>query len=184
VKLITKKMFILNYITIMAVALSTSLTIIDFNKNSNLYGWRVVDDVVMGGQSNGEFTINNEGHAVFSGVVSTANNGGFSSLRYRFDKLNIAKFETIKIRVRGDGNKYQFRVKPTIFNQFSYTGYFQTKTKWETIEIKLADLIPTFRGRILEMDNFEGNELEELGFLIGNKKNEEFQLIIDSIILE
>ena len=61
-------MFILNYITIMALAISTSLTIIDFNKNSNLFGWRVVNDVVMGGQSNGEFAINSEGHAVFSGT--------------------------------------------------------------------------------------------------------------------
>ena len=168
----------------MAVTLSTSLTIIDFNKNTNIIGWRVVDDVVMGGQSNGDFSINKEGHAVFSGAVSTANNGGFSSLRHRFDKLNISKFKTIKIRVKGDGNKYQFRVKPNQFNQFSYTTYFQTTTDWETIEIKLTDLIPTFRGRILEMDNFDGMELEELGFLIGNKKNEEFQLIIDSIILE
>ena len=177
-------MSFLNYITIMAVAISTSLTIIDFDENSNLFGWRVVDDVVMGGQSNGEFTINNEGHGVFNGVVSIANNGGFSSLRHRFEKLNISKFETIKIRLKGDGNTYQFRVKPSAFNQYAYTTYFQTSTDWETIEIKLADLIPTFRGRILDMDNFNGNELEELGFLIGNKKNEVFQLIIDNIILE
>jgi len=125
-------MFILNYITIMAVTISTSLTIIDFNKNSSLLEWRVIDDVVMGGQSNGEFAINNDGHAVFSGAVSTANNGGFSSLRYRFEKLNVSNFKTIKIRVKGDGNKYQFRVKPTMFNQFAYTTYFQTKTEWET----------------------------------------------------
>ncbi len=177
-------MFILNYIAIMAVTISTSLTIIDFNKNTSLIGWRVVDDVVMGGQSNGDFKINNEGHAVFSGTVSTANNGGFSSLRHRFDKLNVSKFKSIKIRVKGDGNKYQFRLKPNKFNQFSYTTYFQTTTEWETIEIKLTDLIPTFRGRILDMDNYEGKELEEIGFLIGNKKNQEFKLIIDRIILE
>lgn len=168
----------------MAVTISTSLTIINFNKNSNLFAWRVVDDAVMGGQSKGDFSLNTEGHAVFSGTVSTANNGGFSSLRHRFEKINVASFEMIKIRLKGDGNKYQFRVKPTKFNQFAYTTYFQTKTEWETIEIKLADLIPTFRGRVLDMDNYDGKELEELGLLIGNKKNQEFQLIIDSIILE
>lgn len=177
-------MFILNYIAIMAVTISTSLTIIDFNKNTNLIGWRVVDDVVMGGKSNGDFKLNNEGYAVFSGTVSTANNGGFSSLRHRFDKIDVSKFHTLKIRVKGDGNKYQFRVKPNQFNQFSYTTYFQTTTVWQTVEIKLTDLTPTFRGRVLDMDNFNGKELEELGFLIGNKKNQEFKLIIDSIILE
>ncbi len=168
----------------MAVTISTSLTIIDFNKNTSLIGWRVVDDVVMGGQSNGDFKLNNEGYAVFSGTVSIANNGGFSSLRHRFDKLNVSKFESIKIRVKGDGNTYQFRVKPNQFNQFSYTTYFQTTTEWETIEIKLTNLTPTFRGNILDMDNYNGKELEEIGFLIGNKKNQEFKLIIDRIILE
>lgn len=168
----------------MTIAISSSLTIIDFNKNSNLLGWRVVDDVVMGGRSSGEFSINNEGHAEFYGLVSTENNGGFSSLRYRFEKLDIVGFTTIKIRLKGDGKKYQFRVKPNQFNQYSYTNYFQTSAEWETIEIKLADLVPTFRGRVLDMDNYDGNELEELGFLVGNKRNETFKLIIDSIVLE
>jgi len=177
-------MFIIKYFIIMAITISTNLTIIDFNENSNLLGWRLVDDVVMGGQSNGRFNINSEGHATFYGAISTANNGGFSSLRHRFKKLDVSKFETIKIRLKGDGKKYQFRVKPNQFNQISYTTYFQTKTEWETIEIRLADLIPTFRGRTLEMENYAGNELEEIGFLIGNKKNEQFQLIIDRIILE
>lgn len=177
-------MFTLNFVLIMAITINTSLTIIDFNKNSNLFDWRVVDDIVMGGQSNSKFIINNEGHAVFYGTVSIANNGGFSLLRHRFEKLDVSKFETIKIRLKGDGKKYQFRVKPNQFNQFSYTTYFQTNNEWETIEIRLVDLIPTFRGRTLDMDNYAGNELEELGFLIGNKKNEQFQLIVDSIILE
>ena len=168
----------------MAITISTSLTIIDFNKNTSIIGWRVVDDVVMGGNSNGNFSISKEGHAVFSGAISTANNGGFSSLRHRFDKLNISNWKTIKLRLKGDGHKYQFRLKPNQFNQFSYTTYFQTTTEWETIEIKLTDLIPTFRGRILELDNFDGKELEEIGFLIGNKKNQEFKLTIESIILE
>jgi len=177
-------MVILNYFIVMTIVMSDSLTIIDFTKNSKLFGWRVVDDIVMGGQSNGKFYINNDGYAVFSGNVSLANNGGFSSLQYRMEKIDVSKYKTIKIRLKGDGKKYQFRVKPNKFNQFSYTTYFQTKSEWETIEIKLADLVPTFRGRILDMDNYAGNELEELGFLIGNKKNESFQLEIDTIILE
>lgn len=177
-------MFILNYITIMAVVICTSLTIIDFNKNSSLVGWRVVNDVVMGGRSNSSISIDIDGNAVFKGEVSLENNGGFSSLRHRFEKINVSKFKIIKIRLKGDGKKYQFRVKPSMFNQYSYINIFETTSEWQTIEIKLADLTPTFRGRKLDMPNFSGTELEELGFLIGNKKNEEFQLIIDSIILE
>jgi len=61
---------------------------------------------------------------------------------------------------------------------------FKQKLNGKLIEIKLSDLIPTFRGRLLDMENYDGNELEELGFLIGNKKDEQFELIIDNIILE
>lgn len=177
-------MFILNYIIIMTVILGGKLTIVDFNKNSTLNNWRVIDDVVMGGQSKSGITINKEGHAVFSGAVSVANNGGFSSVRNRFEKIKTSKYKKIKIRLKGDGNNYQFRVKPSMFSQYAYTVNFLTNTNWETIQIKMGELTPTFRGRFLDMDNFDGAELEELGFLIGNKKNENFKLIIDSIILE
>lgn len=37
----------------------------------------------MGGKSSGDFYINESGNGVFEGFVSLANNGGFSSVRYR-----------------------------------------------------------------------------------------------------
>ena len=59
-------------------------TIFDFSKESDLRNWRIVDDVVMGGKSDGNFYINKDGHATFSGTVSLENNGGFSSVRHWF----------------------------------------------------------------------------------------------------
>ena len=38
--------------------------------------WIVVDDVVMGGKSRGNFMINPQGKGVFEGNVSLENNGG------------------------------------------------------------------------------------------------------------
>jgi hypothetical protein len=52
------------------------------------------------------------------------------------------------------------------------------------IEISLDQLVPTFRGRELNMPNFQSIKIEELGFLIGNKKNESFKLEIDKIEIE
>ena len=43
---------------------------------------------------------------------------------------------------------------------------------------------PAFRGRTLNYPNFDKTTIEELAFLIGNKKAEDFKLIIDSITLE
>jgi hypothetical protein len=52
--------------------------------------WKVVNDDVMGGISTASFELNNEGYAEFKGTVSTANNGGFASVRYRFKAKDIA----------------------------------------------------------------------------------------------
>ena len=168
----------------MSLLLNTNHTIVDFTKNSKLHSWSIVNDVVMGGKSTSSISINTEGNAVFKGEVSLENNGGFSSLRHRFEKLDVSDFSKIKIRLKGDGKKYQFRIKPSMFNQYSYVYHFQTNGDWQTIEINLADFTPIFRGRKLDMPNFSGTELEEIGFLIGNKKQEKFELILDAIILE
>tara|TARA_R110001583_G_scaffold10179_7_gene47347 strand:- start:1888 stop:2394 length:507 start_codon:yes stop_codon:yes gene_type:complete len=168
----------------MTLIVKANYTLVKFKKDSKLLNWRVIDDVVMGGVSKSAISIDANGNAVFSGEVSLENNGGFSSLRHRFEKIDVSNFKVIKIRLKADGKKYQFRAKSSMFNQYSYISYFQTTSDWQTIEIKLANLQPAFRGRKLEMPNFPGLELEEIGFLIGNKKEEEFQLIIDSIILE
>ena len=42
---------------------------------------------------------------------------------------------------------------------------------------------PRFRGRYLNMDNYDGEEISEIAFLISNKTEEPFQLEIDIISL-
>ena len=46
----------------------------------------IVNDDVMGGVSKSNVYINDDSHCVFTGFISTANNGGFCSLRYNFEK--------------------------------------------------------------------------------------------------
>ena len=46
----------------------------DFNENTNPRDWRIIDDVVMGGISDGKFKIDENGNGVFFGRVSTENN--------------------------------------------------------------------------------------------------------------
>ena len=69
--------------------------IFDFNINSDIQNWNVVDDTVMGGRSSSQFSLNPEGFGVFEGVVSIENNGGFSSLRYRLKKTEVKNFSFI-----------------------------------------------------------------------------------------
>ena len=162
----------------------SSFIIFDFNKNSSINNWVVVDDVVMGGRSTGNFKLNKDGNGVFYGNVSLDNNGGFSSLRHGFNKLNIEKFKTLVLKIKGDGKNYQFRIKHKSSDYASYITSFSSSGEWQEIEIPINSMYPSFRGRKLDEPNFSHESVEEITFLIANKKNEDFTLIIDKIELK
>ena len=170
-------------ILFLILAMNSNL-IYDFNKNSSLKDWLIVDDGVMGGFSQGKFSIDEDGNGVFSGTVSLENNGGFSSVRHQFDKIQTTKDSKVFIRLKGDGKEYQFRIKDKSNAYYSYITIFKTSGNWETIEIKLSDLYPSFRGRKLDLPNFSSDSFEEIVFLIGNKKTESFQLVLDKIEIQ
>ena len=161
-----------------------SQIIFNFNKSSDIKNWIVIDDVVMGGKSSGSFKLNSDGYGVFLGDISLENNGGFSSVRYRFEKILINKSTKISIRIKGDGKKYQFRIKSNSGDYYSYISSFSTTGEWQEIEIPLKDMYPSFRGRKLDQPNFSNDTFEEITFLIGNKNKEKFQLLIDKIELK
>ena len=155
----------------------------DFNKENNTKEWQIIDDTVMGGRSYGKFKIDENGNGVFFGSVSTENYGGFSSVSHQMKTKDISKFSKVSIRLKGDGKNYQFRIKDNANSYYSYINTFKTSGEWETIILKWSDLYPSFRGQTLDLPNFKGDFLEEIVFLIGNKKNESFELLIDSIEL-
>ena len=160
-----------------------SHTIFDFNQKSDLNNWVVIDDVVMGGKSSGSFGLSPEGYGVFKGSISLDNNGGFSSVRYKFERKLIKDFNNIILKIKGDSKKYQFRIKSNSGDYYSYISTFSTNGDWQEIKIPLKNMYPSFRGRKLDKPIFSGDYIEEIAFLIGNKKEEKFQLLIDKIEL-
>jgi NADH dehydrogenase [ubiquinone] 1 alpha subcomplex assembly factor 1 len=157
------------------------ILLFDFNVKSNIDNWRVVDDGVMGGISSSKFFVDTSGKGVFKGSVSLENNGGFCSVQYYPKPVSLQEKKIFSIRLKGDGKKYQFRVKSKRSNYYSYIYVFQTITDWQTIEIPITELYASFRGRTIYIPNYDGASLEEIAFLVGNKKNEDFQLMIDKI---
>lgn len=158
--------------------------IFNFNTTSNIKNWIIIDDVVMGGKSNGNFKLDDDGNGMYYGEISLENNGGFSSVRYRGTPIDIKGHTKIVLRIKGDGKRYQFRIKESTQQRHSYVTYIETSGDWETIEINLKDLYPKFRGRTLDIPNFSGETITELGFLFGNKKAEGFKLLVDFIELQ
>lgn len=155
----------------------------DFNNDTDPTTWRVVDDVVMGGRSDGHFKINGAGNGLFYGEVSLENNGGFSSVRHRFKPKQVSDYTHCVIRVKGDGHRYQLRFKSSLNDAHSYIYYFTTTGEWEEITVPLAEMYPTFRGRKLRMPNYPGEQLAEIAFLIGNKEAQAFCLELDYLRL-
>ncbi|NKI32677.1 CIA30 family protein [Croceivirga thetidis] len=155
--------------------------VFDSQNNPKADNWYVVDDVVMGGRSNGHFELTPEGHAKFFGEVSLENNGGFSSVRYAIPETKVSLEATLKIRLKGDGNRYQLRIKDQESTYHNYITYFETSGDWQTLQFKVKDLYPTFRGRRLNLPNFNHQTIGALGFLIGNKIPQQFQLTIAKI---
>ncbi len=164
--------------------MDNSLMIHDFTDADSVRDWRVVDDVVMGGRSNGAFTLSDDGHGLFSGKVSLENYGGFSSVRQRVRDPEVKSHTTFVIRLKGDGKNYQFRVKSNLYQRHSYIGEFETTGEWQEIIISVDDIYPAFRGRKLRMPPYPAEDLSEIAFLIGNKKAESFRLEIDWIKMQ
>ncbi len=171
-------------LTMVLFAFNTSNVIIDFTKQTALSNWQVVDDVVMGGKSSGSFGITKNGYGVFEGRVSLENNGGFSSVRHRMDRCPVQNHKFITIRLKGDGKSYQFRVKANSGDSYSYIFPFSTSGKWEEVKIPLEAMYPSFRGRKLNLPTFNHDFITEVTFLIANKKEESFKLLVDRICLE
>jgi hypothetical protein len=169
---------------VLLIMLQTTLTIFNFSNDSSLDQWQVVNDGVMGGRSQGYFSISKEGYGLFQGTVSLENNGGFSLVQHRFKPLNVTNYRTIMIKLKGDGKEYQVRIKKDKYDYYSYASNVATSGEWQTIEIPFDKMIPQFRGRRLNMPKFSGEQLEEIAILIGNKKAEDFDLQIASISLK
>lgn len=166
----------------------TAQTITDFtNASAEANRWRSVDDDVMGGISQGEFSVTAESTGLFSGETSLENNGGFSSVRRAVDNDAFAHAKAVTLRVKGDGRQYQFRLKTDDSNSsLSYRATFDTRPgEWITVRIPVELFEPVFRGRVIsDAPGLAPGQVQQMGFLIADKKSGEFRLETDWIRVE
>ncbi len=161
-----------------------SLTFYDFSEQEDWSDWQIENDTVMGGRSSSELVRSDAGNALFRGSVSLENNGGFASVQYHFSVFDMEGYSKAILRVKGDGKRYQFRIKAKLSDNYSFIHYFETNGEWQSVEIQLSEMHPVYRGRDVDQPNFHAEHIEEVRFLIGNKKPQEFALEIDKIMFE
>ena len=148
--------------------LSPDPTIFDFTQPTEDLKtiWGAVDDVVMGGVSSSQIQFSRD-CAVFSGQVSTANNGGFASVRTRnfSQPLNLANYQGIEISIKGDGKRYKLITRcEGKWDGLSYCYSFDTLNNTpQTLRIPFQQLIPVFRAKTVpEVGKFDPTSVYSL----------------------
>ncbi|PSS04855.1 Complex I intermediate-associated protein 30 [Actinidia chinensis var. chinensis] len=143
-----------------SVGLRSGKLLFGFEGNSSKgLAWGALDDVVMGGVSESSFQIDPIGGenggptGMFKGVVSTANNGGFASIRTKnFPKAeDLSAYDGLELRLKGDGRRYKLIVRTSRdWDTVGYTSGFDTvKGQWQSVCIPFSSLRPIFRARIV-----------------------------------
>jgi Complex I intermediate-associated protein 30 (CIA30) len=120
--------------------------------------WGALDDVVMGGVSESNIRFK-EAIAEFSGNVSTANSGGFASVRTRnFEPpIDLSADAGVILRVRGDGNRYKFMLRTeSRWDGVAHCHSFDTVADtWMTIRIPFSEFIPVQRAKTVPGATFD-----------------------------
>ena len=159
------------------------ISLLDFNSPESLLSpsWWPQDDRVMGGRSQSALLwAPSLGSAVFTGNVTTANNGGFASCRSEsWDgfgiKLSGAK--GLRLIIKGDGKTYKLSAKmEDSWDGVMYEQDFKTKAgneEWEIMDLPFSRFKPRFRGwQVQGRPPLSGSKISQLGFM-SSKFNDE-----------
>ncbi|MDJ0904294.1 MAG: CIA30 family protein [Xenococcus sp. MO_188.B8] len=132
--------------------------------------WGALDDVVMGGVSQSNILLANN-KAIFSGIVSTDNNGGFASVRTRNFQppIDLSGFEGIELKVKGDGKRYKFITRcEGKWDGIGYCYSFDTIYNFPTtIRIPFKDLIPVFRAKtVADAEQLDSSKIYSMQLML------------------
>lgn len=170
----------------MTLVADESRSLFSFASPKAAQQWSNVNDGVMGGRSDGRFEINAEGFLRFYGNLSLANNGGFTSVRSRGGDLSLSEGDTLVLKVRGDGRKYNLNLYPRQRRMaFSYRASFQTKQgEWTEIRVPLTKFTATSFGRTVRGATLRPRDISAVGISLSDKKPGFFRLDVRSVSVD
>lgn len=157
--------------------------------------WGPLDDVVMGGASKSDLIPGGKFDGVWSGFVTTANNGGFAGIRSKIFApfKDASSCRGIVLNVKGDGNRFKFIARDdTEWNGIAWSTSFDTKAGQSTeVKIPWSKLIPTRFARTVSTAPFDTSKLTGIqlslskfeydGGLNPNFTEGQFRLQVDKI---
>jgi len=157
---------------------------IDFSNTDNVSPWRIVNDGVMGGLSEGT-RFAEEGHMVFRGIINT-NGGGFSSLRRRMVPGDLANTSGLKMKLRSDGRDYKLTFRTSERwrgRSVSYQASIPATDAdtWTEVTVPFTNMRTSVFGRPVRAAPFDPSDVREMGIIIADGIDGPFNLNVQSL---
>lgn len=158
----------------------------DFSNPAEAPAWPSQNDGVMGGVSTGRAEMR-EGVLQFSGTLSLENDGGFAQI-YSPETTDFSEYSAVRLRVKGDGRTYQFRIATKDRyrgSRIAYRANFPTGDgEWTEVVLPFDSFVPSYRGRILPGPALDLKGVREIAFLLADGTPGEFLLQVQWIGLD
>lgn len=155
-----------------------------FNEPTSVGAWESIDDRVMGGISRSGLRYDSSGVAVFEGLVSPVNNGGFASVRAGLLRRVPPEMTALLLNVCGDGKRYKLNLRTEdTFDGVNYQAAFETTAgQWATVRLPISAFVPTFRGKpVMGAPKLKAEQIRQVGLMIADRQYGIFALMIKSI---
>ena len=148
----------------------------------NVKNWKYVSDQVMGGVSEGQVLLEQDGDMVFTsltGNVRTENNGGFIQLRtstsvsnkplmfksIHNSKKDGKKLQGVRLNVRGNGETYHIFIQTSFLHWLPigfHTATFDTSPNWKMVDLPFNQ----FKKRSNKnKSNFDAKDIKTFGIV-------------------
>lgn len=175
------------FITILlAISLATTKEPIkiDFGLEKDGARWGVTNDTVMGGRSGAKAKLT-KNSVSYTGNISLENNGGFSSFKSPYTRIDLTDYEYLEMRIKSKGSQFAFTLEmSTQFYRPYYKQLVEAQSEdWETIKLKMSDFklyrMSRTNGQSLTAE--DAARLIRIGFISDDKREIDFDLEIDYI---
>lgn len=156
----------------------------DFSAPDVVAQWSAIDDRVMGGVSQSRLRHDAAGFAVFEGVVSLEQNGGFASVRSRPGAFGAPGASAYVLEAAGDGRRYKLSLRvDDRFDGITWQADFAPlAARWDRVRLSLTEFRPTFRGRaVADAPALDPANVRQVGLLIADRQAGPFELAVRAI---
>ena len=169
----------LSLVSLLLFTTMTHAQMLDFTNPLTVNEMWVVNDGVMGGVSQSRVSLDSEG-ALFEGIVSLDNGGGFASVR---SPITIpVGSSALNVMLRGDEKIYKLvlRTDSSPRSPLYQAEFFATRD-WKIHRFLPSDFKASFRGRPVDAPELVFSAVHEIGILIANQQSGTFRLQLRNV---